>query len=113
MGVYWALSAAVQFPGCIEILDLRTLLPLDEDLVFSAVKRHGKCLVLTEEPEGNSFSLGLAARISMTCFTFLDAPVSVLGAMNLPALPLNLDLEKAALPNAGKVATAIRNLLKN
>ena len=49
MGVYWALAAAKNLPGQIEILDLRCLFPLDEELVFETVRRHGKCLVLTEE----------------------------------------------------------------
>src|SRR5690606_20452284 len=49
MGVYWAMAAAEQFPQKVEIIDLRTLYPLDEELIFERVKAHGKCLVLTEE----------------------------------------------------------------
>lgn len=113
MGVYWAKNAAIQFPGCIEIVDLRTLFPLDEDLVYTAVKRHGKCLVLTEEPLNNSFAQTLAARISQACFSWLDAPVQVLGALDLPAVPLNAGLEQAMLPDALKVEKAIRKLLND
>ena len=104
MGVYWAKAAAGNFPGQIEIVDLRTLFPLDEDLVFSTVKKHGKCMVLTEEQQNNSFAEALAGRISKECFKFLDAPVQVLGSLNLPAVPMNINLEKAMLPNAEKVA---------
>jgi 2-oxoisovalerate dehydrogenase E1 component len=111
MGVYWAKNAAKKFQGNIEIVDLRTLFPLDEELIFSTVKKHGKCLVLTEEQQNNSFAEALAARISKECFRFLDAPVEVLGAMNLPAVPLNILLENKMLPNSEKVISAITQLL--
>jgi 2-oxoisovalerate dehydrogenase E1 component len=111
MGVYWAGAAAGKFPGQVEIIDLRTLFPLDEDLVFSTVKKHGKCLVLTEEQQLNSFAEALAGRISKECFRYLDAPVEVMGALNLPAVPMNIILEKAMLPDEEKLARAIRKLL--
>lgn len=111
MGVYWAKAAAKNFPGEVEIVDLRTLFPLDEELVFSTVKKHGKCLVLAEEQQNNSFAEALAGRISKECFTYLDAPVEIIGALNLPAVPLNAALEKAMLPNAEKVAATLRVLL--
>jgi len=111
MGVYWAKNAAKKFPGKIEIIDLRTLFPLDEDLVFSTVKKHGKCLVLTEEQQNNSFAEALAGRISKECFQFLDAPVQVLGALNLPAVPMNIILEKTMLPDEEKVVDLINKLL--
>lgn len=111
MGVYWAKTAARSFPGQVTIVDLRTLFPLDEELVLKMVKQHGKCLVLTEEQQYNSFAEALAGRISSACFRYLDAPVEVLGAMALPAVPMNAGLEKAMLPNAEKVAERLRLLL--
>jgi 2-oxoisovalerate dehydrogenase E1 component len=111
MGVYWAGNAAKQFPGRIEIIDLRTLVPLDEEAIFSSVKRHHKCLVVTEEPVNNSFAQALAGRIQKECFQWLDAPVHVVGAENLPAIPLNSTLEATMLPNAGKVRDAMVELL--
>ena len=111
MGVYWAKAAANNFPGQIEIIDLRTLFPLDEELVFETVNEHGKCLVLTEEQQNNSFAEALAGRISKSCFQKLDAPVEVLGAANVPAIPLNMGLENAVLPNAEKVEAKIKILL--
>ena len=113
MGVYWAKAAAKNFIGQIEIIDLRTLFPLDEDLVFETVKKHGKCLVLTEEQQNNSFAEALAGRISKECFKWLDAAVEVLGAANVPAIPLNIGLEKAVLPDAEKVAVMVKKLLNN
>ena len=112
MGVYWAKACANKFAGQIEIIDLRTLFPLDEELIFSTVKKHGKCLVLTEEQQNNSFAESLAGRISKECFQFLDAPVQVLGALNIPAVPMNVILEKAMLPNADKAIEAIEAFLK-
>jgi len=111
MGVYWAKAAAKYFPGCVEVLDLRTLYPLDEALIFSTVRRHGKCLVLTEEQQNNSFAEALAWRISGNCYAYLDAPVEVRGALNLPAVPMNMGLEQAMLPNALKVSEIIEKLL--
>ena len=113
MGVYWAKAAAKNFPGQVEIIDLRTLFPLDEELVFSTVKKHGKCLVLTEEQQANSFAEALAGRISKACFQWLDAPVEVMGALNLPAVPLNTGLEAAMLPNAEKLAQRLNELLNS
>jgi 2-oxoisovalerate dehydrogenase E1 component len=112
MGVYWAKTAAKKFHQQIEVIDLRTLFPLDEELIFATVKKHGKCLVLTEEQQNNSFAEALAGRISKTCFRWLDAPVDVLGALNLPAVPLNMGLEAAMLPNAVKVEDRLRLLLQ-
>ncbi len=111
MGVYWALAASKAFPGNVEIIDLRTLYPLDEALIFETVNRHGKCLVLTEEQLNNSFTQALAARIQQQCFRKLDAPVYTMGALDLPAVPINLALESAMLPTPEKVEAAIREIL--
>ncbi|MCS6916334.1 MAG: thiamine pyrophosphate-dependent enzyme [Chitinophagales bacterium] len=112
MGVYWALHAAKAFPGSVEIIDLRTLYPLDEALIFERVQLHGKCLVLTEETITNSFAQALSGRIAAACFPYLDAPVQFLGSLPVPAIPLNLTLEQAVLPSTEKVATAIEALLR-
>ncbi len=111
MGVYWAKAAAKSFNNQIEIVDLRTLYPLDEELIFERVRAHGKCLVLTEEQQNNSFAEALAGRISKNCFSSLDAPVEVLGALNLPAVPMNMGLEKAMLPDAEKLTAMLKQLL--
>jgi 2-oxoisovalerate dehydrogenase E1 component len=113
MGVHWATGAAKQFNEQIEIIDLRTLYPLDEALIFNSVKAHGKCLIVTEEQQNNSFAEALSGRIAKECFNYLDAPVEVIGALNLPAVPMNIELEKAMLPNAEKVVKAIKLLLTN
>ena len=111
MGVHWAKNATQQFPNSVEIIDIRTIFPLDENLIFATVKRHGKCIVLTEEQLRNSFAEAVACRIQQECFYHLDAPVKTIGALNLPAVPMNVVLEQAMLPNADKVAKAIGQLL--
>lgn len=112
MGVHWALNAAKNFKGQIEIIDLRTLYPLDTEMVFKTVKRHNKCLVITEEPVDNTFARSLSSRIQEECFRYLDAPVITLGSENMPAIPLNSVLEETMLPNAEKVAEKMDWLLK-
>lgn len=113
MGVYWAKEAAKSFEGKVEIIDLRTLIPLDEKLVFERVKLHGKCLVLTEEQLNNSFAEAFAHRISKNCFKYLDLPVETMGSLDLPAVPINLILEKEMLPNADKVSEKIKEMLSH
>jgi 2-oxoisovalerate dehydrogenase E1 component len=111
MGVYWAKNAAQEHKGKVEILDLRTLVPIDEELIFKTVKKHGKCLVLTEESYENSFAQSLTGKIQENCFDHLDSPVFVMGAENLPAIPLNSNLEAAMLPNMKKVSKKIKDIL--
>ncbi len=111
MGVYWAKAAAELLPGQIEIMDLRTLYPLDESAIYAAVQRHGKVLVLSEEQQNNSFAEALSLRISNHCYHFLDAKVEVMGALNLPAVPINIGLEATMLPTAAKVVDRVHKLL--
>ena len=111
MGVYWAKQAAKDFPNQVEIIDLRTLVPLDEETIFASVKKHSRCIVLTEEAKQNSFAQSVAGLISEECFEYLDAPVRVLGAQDLPAIPLNSTLEQEMLPNAEKLKVLINNVL--
>jgi 2-oxoisovalerate dehydrogenase E1 component len=111
-GVYWARNASKEFKGRVEIIDLRTLQPLDTELIYATVKKHGRCLVVTEEPVSNSFAQSVAARISDNCFEYLDAPVKVIGSEDMPAIPLNSTLEETMIPSNAKVAEAIRSLLE-
>lgn len=111
MGVHWAKNAAANFDERVEVIDLRTLIPLDENLVMERVKLHGKCLVLTEEQLGNSFTQALSGKISEKCFKYLDAPVMSMGALDLPAIPIHIESEKAMLPTVEKLKTKITELL--
>ncbi len=111
MGVYWSTQASKSLKDQVEIIDLRTLVPLDEELIYETVRKHGKCLIVTEEPVMNTFAQSLAGLIQSNCFESLDAPVKVIGSENMPAIPLNSTLEATMLPNASKVETALKDLL--
>ncbi len=111
MGVYWSLAAAKNYPGQVEIVDLRSLNPLDLDYMYDAVKRHNKVMLVTEESKEASFTLGLAGRIQRDCFEHLDAPIGIVGSVDTPAIPLNTGLEAAVLPGPEKVQTELRYLL--
>jgi len=111
MGVHWALNASEKIKSQVEIIDLRTLYPLDEEAIFKSVKKTKKCLVVTEESTNNSFARSLAGIIQEKCFKFLDAPVMVIGSENMPAIPLNSTLEFTMIPNADKVKAKMDELM--
>ena len=111
MGVHWAFNATKGMRDQVEIIDLRTLYPLDETTIMKSVKKTGKCLVITEEPVNNSFALALAGKIQEECFTYLDAPVMTIGSENMPAIPLNSTLEETMIPSTEKVKAKIEALL--
>ena len=113
MGVHWAINAtaALGLQDVVEIIDLRTLHPLDYDTVFASVNKCGKCLVVTEEPSENSFSRALQGRIQEECFQSLDAPVMIIGSENMPAIPLNSVLEQTMIPSTEKVQEKIIEIL--
>ncbi len=113
MGVHWAINAtaALGLQDVVEIVDLRTLHPLDYDTVFGSVNKCGKCLVVTEEPSENSFSRALQGRIQEECFQSLDAPVMITGSENMPAIPLNSVLEQTMIPSTEKVKEKIIEIL--
>ncbi len=110
-GVYWSEEAAKSFPGQVEILDLRSIQPVDAKAIFSSTKKHGKVIVVTEEPRGSSFGQGIAGRVVDDCFESLDAPVITVGAVDTPAIPLNEILEQAYLPDADEVRAGIARVL--
>ena len=113
MGVHWAMNASEELgmQDKIEVVDLRTLHPLDYETVFKSVKKCGKCLVVTEEPSENGFSRGLQGKIQEECFQQLDAPVMLIGSENMPAIPLNSTLEETMIPSTEKVKKKILEIL--
>jgi 2-oxoisovalerate dehydrogenase E1 component len=110
-GVYWALEATKEFEGRVEIVDLRTLNPLDHEKINEVSSKHGKVMLVTEESTEASFTLGLAGRIQRDNFKSLDAPVAIVGSVDTPAIPLNSTLEAALLTNSNKVKEALADLL--
>ncbi|AFU67784.1 2-oxoisovalerate dehydrogenase, E1 component, fused alpha and beta subunits AcoAB [Psychroflexus torquis ATCC 700755] len=113
MGVHWAMNASQELglQDKIEIVDLRTLHPLDEEAIMKSVKKCKKCLVVTEEPSENTFARALSGKIQEQCFQYLDAPVMTIGSENMPAIPLNSTLEQTMIPSTEKVKVKIQELL--
>ena len=111
MGVHWSLNASVNMKNKVEIIDLRTLFPLDEEAILKSVRKAKKCLIVTEEPTNNSFARSLAGIIQEKCFKYLDAPVMVIGSENMPAIPLNSTLEFTMIPNSEKVKVKMEALI--
>jgi len=113
MGVHWAINASEELglDDRIEIVDLRTLHPIDYETVFASVRKCGKCLLVTEEPSENSFTRALQGRIQEECFQYLDGPVQIIGSENMPAIPLNSTLEQTMIPSVEKVKQKLVKLL--
>ena len=111
-GVYWSIEAIKGHEDDAEILDLRSLNPMDHDAMNILCRKHGKILLVTEESIECNFTLGLAGRIQRDNFNYLDAPIEIVGAIDTPAIPLNSDLEMELLPNAEKVKEKFHKLLK-
>ncbi|MDT7830789.1 thiamine pyrophosphate-dependent enzyme [Flavobacteriaceae bacterium S356] len=109
MGVHWAMNASAELgmKDTIEVIDLRTLYPLDEETILKSVKKNGKCLVVTEEPSSTGFARALSGKIQEVCFAYLDAPVMTIGSENMPAIPLNSTLEQTMIPSTEKVKAKI------
>ena len=94
IGVIWALEYADAHPEIsIEILDLRTLLPLDYKAIRTSVNNTGKVLVLHEDTLTGGIGGEIAAWIAQNCFEFLDAPVMRCASLDTP-VPFNSELEK-------------------
>ena len=106
-GVYWAQEASQGMEDQIEILDLRSIHPLDFALISERVNITHRVVIVTEEPAFNGFAQSIAGRIGQALFASLDAPISVVGSMETPAIPLNENLEQFVLVNAEKVREAL------
>ena len=111
-GIYWTLEAIKGFENSVEVLDLRSLNPLDHEAMNILCQKHGKILLVTEESIECNFTLGLAGRLQRDNFNYLDASIEIVGAIDTPAIPLNSELELELLPNAEKVKEKLEKLLK-
>ena len=98
--MHWATDYADAHPDIsIDILDLRTLLPLDTDAIYAAVQRTGRVLVLHEDTLTGGIGGEVAAWIAEHCFHLLDAPIHRCGSLDTP-IPFNVELEKNFLAKA-------------
>ncbi len=99
LGVHWAIDYLKQHPEIsADLIDLRTLLPLDMETVFTSVKKTGRVLVLHEDSLTGGIGGEIAARIGEECFEKLDAPVVRCASLDTP-IPFNAELEKNYLAN--------------
>ena len=94
----------------VEVIDLRSLNPLDKDSILNSVKKTGKALVVYEDYEFGGFGAEVAALIAQEAFQHLDGPVTRLGAPFVPAMPFAKPLEDAFMLNPEKISAAIRKL---
>jgi 2-oxoisovalerate dehydrogenase E1 component beta subunit len=111
-GVHWALAAAVSLAKeglDIEVVDLRTLLPIDQDTILASVRKTGKVLIVHEASLTGGIGGEIAAIIAEKAFDFLDAPPRRLASPDTP-VPFASVLEDFVLPNAQKVHDAIVSL---
>jgi 2-oxoisovalerate dehydrogenase E1 component len=99
--------------GSVEVVDLRTISPLDTTTVLESVARTGRCLVVHED--NRSFGVGaeVAARVAEEGFWHLDAPVRRLATADVPSYPFAAGLEAALFVDAAKVADAMRSALRS
>ncbi|KKW36082.1 MAG: Dehydrogenase E1 component [Candidatus Uhrbacteria bacterium GW2011_GWC2_53_7] len=93
----------------VEVIDLRTLNPLDEEAIFSSVRKTNRVLIAHEDTLTGGFGGEIAARIAQHCFEHLDAPVMRVAAKDSP-VPYSPPLEDAMLPNKGDIVAALEQL---
>ncbi len=111
--VSYAQEAAKVLDGegvSVEIVDLRTVYPLDRQAIIASARKTGKCLVLYEDNFSVSVGSEVAAIIADEAWRWLDAPVKRLGGLDVPAIPYAPAMEDAFMPNPEKIAAAVREL---
>jgi len=109
-----ALEAAEQLAEegvSVEVVDLRTLKPLDMDTVAASIRKTGRVVGVTEAYKTGSFISELIARINESCFDWLDAPVVRVAAADVP-VPMSETLEDAAIPNVDAIVDGVRQVLR-
>jgi 2-oxoisovalerate dehydrogenase E1 component beta subunit len=110
---HYCLEAAEHLAGegvSVEVVDLRTLAPLDRATILDSVRKTGKALVVHEDNLTGGFGAEVAAIISQHAFEDLDGPVTRLAAPDIPAMPFNTPQEEFFMPSPQKIAEAMRTL---
>jgi 2-oxoisovalerate dehydrogenase E1 component len=111
--VHYAMAAAEALEKedvSVEIVDVRTVYPLDRDAILASARKTGKCLVLYEDNFSVSIGSEVAAIIADGAWRWLDGPVKRLGGLDVPAMPYAQPMEDFFMPNPDKVAQALREL---
>lgn len=94
----------------IEIIDIRTISPLDTETIFKSVKKTGKAIIIHEDTLTSGFGAEIAAKIAEFAFEYLDGPVRRIAAKDTP-IPYHPNLENVVLPNRERIYTELKNLL--
>src|SRR5213076_3620239 len=104
---HYCLEAARQLDGdgvSVEVVDLRTLAPLDRDAILESVRKTGKAMVVHEDNLTGGFGAEVAATIAQHAFDSLDGPVMRVAAPDVPAMPFNTPQEDFFMPSPAKIA---------
>ena len=108
--LHWALEVLnANMTWSVELIDLRSLIPLDYETIKTSVQKTGKVLLLTEDVNFGSITADISAYIAEECFTYLDAPIKRLSSLDTP-IPFAQDLENQYLAKQ-KIAQALQDLL--
>lgn len=110
--VYKALEAAEQLASegiSVEVLDLRTLAPLDDEAIIATVRKTNRLLIVHEDTRTGGIAGEITARVSESCFEWLDAPILRVTAADIP-LPYSPPLEDYVLPQTADIVRAVRRL---
>jgi pyruvate dehydrogenase E1 component beta subunit len=94
-----------------EIIDPRTLVPLDIEAIISSVKKTGRLVVVSEACRRGSIASDISAMVTEEAFDFLDAPIKIVAGLNTP-IPYNSTLEQASIPHAADIVKAVKEIVK-
>ena len=109
--VYRCLDASREFPGAVEVIDLRTIIPWDREAVLESVQKTGKCLVVHEDTYTGGFAGEILATVADQAFIYLDGPPRRLTTIDTP-IPYNKTMmNQAVIPSVEKITAAIKELL--
>jgi len=100
-----------EFGYSVEVIDIRTIIPLDEETIYNSVKKTNKAIIIHEDTLTGGFGAEIAARITENCFQFLDAPVRRIAGLD-SHIPYSPVLEYTVLPSREKIYKGILDLLK-
>ncbi len=111
--VHHALEAAAEMEKesvSVEVVDLRTLLPIDKETVLASVRKTNKALIVYEDNLTMGYGAELAAILASEAFEYLDGPVMRVAALDVPSMPFNPIMENFCLPDPIKIASSLRQL---
>lgn len=107
----FAVKKVEEEEGCsIEVIDIRTINPLDEETIYNSIRKTGKAIIMHEDTLTAGFGAEIAARISANCFESLDGPVMRVGAKDTP-IPYHPNLENYILPTRNNIVESIRQII--